>query len=201
MPSWWGWQCRNTLDRATMHLPELLYQRLDEFALDYTILYPSMTLSFLDMLDGELAQVLCRAVNRMHARVFAPYQDRMTVGALVPMPTPDVAITELTFAVEELGLKTAVIAGAARRSIGRIHAADPALDSVAYRLDTYGLDSEYDYDPFWQACLDLGVAPRQPQLGAEPSDHSLDQQLRRTTTSAAWPRCTSRCASRCSSAA
>jgi predicted TIM-barrel fold metal-dependent hydrolase len=159
MPSWWGWQCRNTLDRATMHLPELLYQRLDEFALDFAILYPSMTLSFLDMMDDELAPVLCRAVNRMHARMFEPYRDRLTVGALVPMPTPEAAIGELTFAVRDLGLKTAVISGATRRPIGRVHATDPALDPIAYRLDTYGLDSEYDYDPFWQACVDLGIGP------------------------------------------
>ena len=159
MPSWWGWQCRNTLDRATMHLPELLYERLDDIALDFAILYPSMTLSFLDMLDGELSPVLCRAVNRMHARVFAPYADRLTVGALIPMPTPDAAIGELKYAVNELRMKTAVIAGSTRRPIGRVHAIDPTLDSVAYRLDTYGIDSAYDYDPFWQACMDLGVGP------------------------------------------
>ena len=159
MPSWWGWQCRNTLDRATMHLPELLYQRLDDFAIDYAILYPSMTLSFLDMFDHELAPVLCRAVNRMHARVFEPYKDRCTVGALVPMPSPEAAIGELRYAVEQLGMKTAVIAGSTRRPIGRVHAIDPSLDRIAYRLDTYGIDSEYDYDPFWQACMDLGIGP------------------------------------------
>ncbi|HRE00274.1 MAG TPA: amidohydrolase family protein [Ilumatobacteraceae bacterium] len=159
MPSWWGWQCRNTLDRATMHLPELLYQRLDEFGLDVTILYPSMTLSFLDMLDGELASVICRAVNAMHARMFAPYTDRMIVGALIPMSTPDMAVADLRYAREELGLRTAVIAGGTRRPIGRVHATDSALDSVAYRIDTYGIDSEYDYDPFWQACMDLRVGP------------------------------------------
>jgi predicted TIM-barrel fold metal-dependent hydrolase len=159
MPSWWGWQCANTLDRASMHLPELLYERLDDFAIDVAILYPSMTLSFLDMLDGELSPVLCRAVNRMHARVFKPYADRMIVGALVPMPTPEDAVRELTYAVNDLGLRTAVIAGSTRRPIAAVHAADPALDRLAYRLDTYGLDSAYDYDPFWQACMDLGVGP------------------------------------------
>ena len=41
MPSWWGWPVVNTLDRATAHLPELLYERLDSFGIDFTILYPS----------------------------------------------------------------------------------------------------------------------------------------------------------------
>src|SRR5690606_30022494 len=27
------------------------------------------------------------------------------------------------------------------------------------RLDHFGLDSEYDYDPFWAKCIELGVAP------------------------------------------
>src|SRR4051812_38994833 len=29
MPSWWGWPVKNTRDRATAHLPQLLYERLD----------------------------------------------------------------------------------------------------------------------------------------------------------------------------
>ena len=28
-----------------------------------------------------------------------------------------------------------------------------------YRLDHYALDSDDDYDPFWQACVDLRFAP------------------------------------------
>ena len=42
MPSWWGWQTHNLRDRATSHLPALLYERLDEIGIDFTILYPSM---------------------------------------------------------------------------------------------------------------------------------------------------------------
>jgi predicted TIM-barrel fold metal-dependent hydrolase len=159
MPSWWGWQTRNTLDRATMHLPRLLHERLDDFGIDLAILYPSAALSFLDMADGDLAAVLCRAVNRAHARLFADYADRLLVGALVPMSTPEIAVAGLDHAVGELGLRTVVIAGATRRPIPRIHRENPRLDSIAYRLDTYGLDSAHDYDPFWARCVELGVAP------------------------------------------
>lgn len=158
MPSWWGWQCRNTYDRASMHLPALLDERLDEFGLDFALIYPSMSLSFLDLLDDELAALACRAVNEMHARTFAPYSKRMTVGALVPMSTPQIAIEGLEHAVG-LGFKTAVIAGSARRPIAAVHALDPSLDSIAYRLDTYGIDSEHDYDPFWTACVRHGISP------------------------------------------
>jgi predicted TIM-barrel fold metal-dependent hydrolase len=159
MPSWWGWQCENTLDRATCHLPRLLYERLDEIGIDFMLAYPSMVLSYLDVLDAELAQVLCRATNRYFARQFAPYHDRITPGGIIPMHHPARAVEELEHAVRELGLKTVVISGYARRPIERAVQADPALASIAYRLDTFGIDSDYDYDPFWAKCVELGVAP------------------------------------------
>ncbi len=151
MPSWWGWQTENTLDRATAHLPQLLYERLDEFGIDVSILYPSMTLSYLEIHDDDLAALRCRAANRYLARLFAGKEDRCIVGALIPMTNPKMAIEELEFAVRELGFKTAVFAGHARRPI--------EAEGIAYRLDTFGIDSAFDYDPLWAKCIELGVAP------------------------------------------
>jgi predicted TIM-barrel fold metal-dependent hydrolase len=149
MPSWWGWAAENTLDRATAHLPALLYERLDEFGIDFTILYPSMTLAYLEVVDDEMIGLRCRAANRALANLFAGYRDRTTVGALIPMLNPKLAIEELEYAVHELGFKTAVFAGHARRAIG----------GDAYRLDTFGVDSAFDYDPLWAKCVELGIAP------------------------------------------
>ena len=157
-PSWWGWPTQNVRDRATAHLPSLLDERLDEMGLDYTILYPSMSLSFLDMTDGELAGVLCRAVNRMHARVFAPYAERMCVGALIPMNTPEIAVEVLDDALA-LGFKAGVMSGYALRPIAAIERAHGALEPPVLRWDTFGLDSAYDYDPLWRRCVELGVNP------------------------------------------
>ena len=42
--TWWGMPTKNTRDRATAGLPKLLYERLDEFGLDYSILYPTLGL-------------------------------------------------------------------------------------------------------------------------------------------------------------
>ncbi len=154
MPSWWGWQTRNTRDRATSHLPALLYERLDEMGIDFSILYPSTTLGLIDIDDPELAGPVARAVNTWLAELFRPYADRLTVGALVPMVTPAVAVAELRFAVSQLGFKTAVISGYARRYLGQ-----PSAAPRPYRLDHYGLDSLFDYDPFWAACVELGIAP------------------------------------------
>src|SRR5438874_4255530 len=61
MPSWWGWQCRNTRDRATAHLPRLLYERLDEMGIDFTILYPSMALGLLEIPDADVAASVAKA--------------------------------------------------------------------------------------------------------------------------------------------
>lgn len=154
MPSWWGWQTRNTRDRATSHLPRLLYERLDEMGIDFSILYPSTTLGLIDVDDPELAGPVARAVNSWLADLFRPYADRVTVGALIPMVTPEVAVAELRFAVSQLGFKTAVISGYAKRFLG-----SPSAMPRPYRLDHYGLDSLFDYDPVWATCVELGVAP------------------------------------------
>lgn len=151
MPSWWGWPVENVRDRATAHLPGLLYERLDELGIDFAVLYPSMTLSFLEVADAELSAALCRATNRHHAQAFGKYADRMTAGAIIPMHSPEVAVAELRYAVEELGFKAVVIAAYARRTV--------PSQAPAYRLDHFGIDSDFDYDPFWQACVDLKVAP------------------------------------------
>ncbi|HKD66627.1 MAG TPA: amidohydrolase family protein [Candidatus Binataceae bacterium] len=149
MPSWWGWQTRNTLDRATAHLPRLLYERLDEMGIDFTMLYPSTVLALLDLDDVELGAALARGANRWLAGIFRPYRDRIAVGGIVPMSNPTVAIAELEYAIKELGMKTVVVTGYARR----------ALAGEQFRLDTFGLDSDHDYDPFWAKCIQLGVAP------------------------------------------
>jgi hypothetical protein len=70
------------------------------------------------------------------------------------MSTPEVAVETLRDAVG-LGFKSVVMAGYARRYLGERSPGGPR----PYRLDTFGIDSEHDYDPFWAACVELGVAP------------------------------------------
>jgi len=155
MPSWWGWQTRNTRDRATAHLPRLLYERMDEMGIDFMLLYPSAVLALNDLEDPELGTALAKGANRWLSRTFAPYKDRIAVGGIVPMNSPQQAIEVAQHAVRELGLKTCVISGYARRALG------PKVEdgAQAFRLDHFGVDSDYDYDPFWAKCIELGVAP------------------------------------------
>jgi hypothetical protein len=74
------------------------------------------------------------------------------------MHTPAEAIAELEHCVQELGLRAVMIAGCVRRPIAWVAEQAPALAPYATWLDTYGLDSAHDYDPFWRRCQELGVS-------------------------------------------
>ena len=57
---WWALPMKNTLDHATSSLPKLLYERLDETGLDYTVLYPSAGLFAPHIDDEELRKGMPR---------------------------------------------------------------------------------------------------------------------------------------------
>jgi len=154
-PHWWVHPTKNTLDRATSSLPKLLYQRLDEMGIDFTIIYPSLGLFLLHLGDDELRGAACRALNNLNAEIFREYSDRITPVAVIPMHRPEEAIAELRHCAG-IGLKAVLMAGWVRRPIA---AAEPAARRYAYWLDNLCLDSEYDYDPVWAECVKLKVAP------------------------------------------
>jgi predicted TIM-barrel fold metal-dependent hydrolase len=156
--AWWFFPTASTLDRATAKLPRLMHERMDALGIDFSVLYLSPIA--LDFRDDELRRVACRATNRYYADIYREYADRLTPAAIIPMYTPEEAVAELEYAVNVLGLKAAQVAGYVRRPIPKLRREFPNLDiRYAYRLDTYGIDSAYDYDPFWAKCVELGVAP------------------------------------------
>ena len=156
-PTWWG-EPTNTLDRATAMIPRLFYERLDDFGIDFALVYTSLGLFYVSNPDDELRQATARAVNMMNAEVFSPYAHRMTPAAVVPMYTPEEAMAEATYAVNELGMKAIMIANHVRRPVPA-HARRAAdATQVTHYIDSLALESPYDYDPFWAACADLKVA-------------------------------------------
>jgi predicted TIM-barrel fold metal-dependent hydrolase len=164
-PHWWVHPTKNTLDRAASSLPTLLHERLDEMGLDYTIIYPSIGMAALHASDEEVRRVCCRALNTYHADIFRECADRMTPVAVIPMYTPQEAIDELDYVVNTLGLKAILMAAQVRRPIKAVAASAPELGRYAFWLDTFGLDSEYNYDPVWAKCIELQVAPTFHSLG------------------------------------
>ncbi len=144
---WWHYPYE-AKEYATIHLPRMFYERLDEIGIDFAIVYPSAALNLEAMADAELRAVVARAYNMMAADLFRPYADRITPVAVVLRGSPKAAIEEATFAVRELGYKAIMIGGAGIRY---------SATNEKY-IDGLGLDNEESYDPFWQACMDLRVA-------------------------------------------
>ena len=146
---------RHTMDRATAMLPGLLRERLDELGLDFTIVYPTLGFYLVAEEDDDVRPAVCRAYNTMVADMFGPHADRITPAACIPMNTPKEAVEELDHAVNQLGLKVAMIQSLVRRPVPSAHGSEPA----GIWIDPLGLDSEHDYDPFWAKCMELRVAP------------------------------------------
>jgi predicted TIM-barrel fold metal-dependent hydrolase len=144
------------LDKATALVPSLRYERMEEIGIDFSILFPTSHLVLPHLEPSELRQVVCRAMNVINARTYGPYSDRMTPVALIPMWTPNEAIAELEYSVNELGLKVAMI-GHVARPIPGVQRDHPDLLHTAFRVDAFGIDSDYDYDPFWAKCAELKV--------------------------------------------
>lgn len=164
---WWVLPTHNTLDRATAVLPKLLHARMDEIGLDFTVLYPTWGLTFPHIENTELRRATCRALNMFNADYFRAYADRMTPAAVIPMHTPQEAVAELAYTVNELGLKVMMLAGHVQRPIPAAVRKDPGIGRYAFWLDTFCLDSAYDYDPVWAKCVELKVPPtfHSPAMG------------------------------------
>lgn len=146
---WWG-TTTDTRDLATVMLPKLLYQRLDELGLDFVILYPSLGLVLPTIQDEAVRRGALRALNTMNAELTVPFADRMAAVAMIPMHTPEAAAEEIEYVVDKLGMKVAVIPAGVTRPIPALEQY-PETFPAAYSYDAYGLDSSYDYTPAWQA--------------------------------------------------
>src|SRR5437867_4634156 len=81
-PTWWG-EPANALDRATAMVPKLFYERLDDFGVDFCLLYTSLGLFHINNADEQIRRGVSRAVNLMNAEMFAPYKDRIAPAAIV----------------------------------------------------------------------------------------------------------------------
>jgi predicted TIM-barrel fold metal-dependent hydrolase len=149
-PSAWSMPTINVLDRATAMLPALFRARMDDFGLDFSIIFSSLGLALIRERDEELRRAQCRALNAMAADMYRDQADRMTPVATIPAHTPQEAIEELEYAVRTLGLKAVMIANNVRRPI--------EASTDATWMDTLCMESPYDYDPLWAKCVELKVA-------------------------------------------
>src|ERR1700689_3010991 len=91
---WGSSPAGRTIDLATRLFPALLYERLDDMGLDFSVVYPSLGLLFLHADDETYRRGTCRALNRANAHTFAPLADRLCPVAAIPMHTPEEAVAE-----------------------------------------------------------------------------------------------------------
>src|SRR5258706_4208622 len=145
-PSWWAFPTKNSLDRATAMLPQLLYERMVDIGLDFAVVYPTLALLFSTMKDPEVRSASYRAYNLMAADMFRGLEDRLIPAACIPMHTPEEALAELEVVVKQLRLKALMFSSLVRRPIAAALKTG-VTNRYATWLDTLGLDSQYDYDP------------------------------------------------------
>jgi predicted TIM-barrel fold metal-dependent hydrolase len=154
----WGVPTRNTLDRATCMIPGLLHERMDDLGLDLSVLYPTVGFGIAGLPHEDLRRGLCAGWNSYLAETIAPWRDRLRVAGVIPMHSPAEAIAELEHC-SRLGIDVAGLPHGVIRPID-----EPLRERVAcqwpgngYWIDTFGLDSAYDYDPVWARCTQLGL--------------------------------------------
>lgn len=149
---------------ATVTSPSRYYERLGEAGIDFAVLYPTMGISLLQVLDDDQRMTLCRLYNEFVAEQYRPFGDRFTVAALIPMNTPEEALGAMLHA-KGLGAKVGLIASHVHRPVpGQAWPPDdpwarlrvPEWEVNGW-VDTFGIDSLYDYDPVWSKAIELGL--------------------------------------------
>jgi predicted TIM-barrel fold metal-dependent hydrolase len=157
--AFWSSPSENVLDRATAMLPRLMYERLDDLGIDFSVVYPTAGLSYHRMQDTRHRRAICRAYNVFTAEQFRGLQDRVIPAAIIPMYTPEEGLEELEFAVTQLGYRVVMVGGLMRRRVPALEEESPEASQHVEWYDVIGLDSPHDYDPVWQRCRELRVAP------------------------------------------
>jgi predicted TIM-barrel fold metal-dependent hydrolase len=140
-------------------MPQLLYERLEEFGIDFAVLYPTSGLALPRIPEAAMRRTTCRAFNTFSADYFRAFADRLTPAAVIPMHTPEEAIEELEYATTQLGLKAVMMGSLIRRPVPAVAEEHPEVASLFPWFDTLGIDSDYDYDAVWTKCAELGVSP------------------------------------------
>src|ERR1043166_3389207 len=157
--AFWFLPTRNTLDRATAMMPRLLYERLDELALDFCVIYPTAALGWYRLPPEKHRRALCRAYNTFTAEQFRAYADRIIPAAIIPMYSPEEAIDELEYVSKQLGLRVCMTGSRIRRPIPALVEEHPDASTFVEWYDTIGIDSDHDYDPVWARLRELKIAP------------------------------------------
>jgi predicted TIM-barrel fold metal-dependent hydrolase len=141
----------------TVATPSLYYERLAEAGIDFAVLYPTMGIPIANLADTDQRVTLCRLYNEFMAEHYGPYRDRITIPAVIPMHTPEEAVAGMEHALG-LGAKVALIPNYVLRPLPNVPFQSIGKTVLSARwVDTYGIDSAYNYDPVWAKAIELGL--------------------------------------------
>jgi predicted TIM-barrel fold metal-dependent hydrolase len=169
---WWASPMDNPRDLATSIFPRLLHERMGELGIDLMIVFPTNSMGSAGIHNEELRRGVCRGFNDFFADVYSSYSDRIAIAGMIPMFTPDEAISELEHC-RSVGLKVAAIPHCVIRPIKDPQPGSPFLwPGQSHWLDYFGFESEHDYDPVWAKFHELGFAVcAHGGVGAPPPDY------------------------------
>ena len=154
-PAFWVHPASNTYDLATAVMPNLMRSRMDEIGIDLSIVYPTFGLLVPRIPEEDVRRAACRALNLMHAELLGDHADRLIPAAAIPMFTPEEGVEEIAYACDELGYKVVMLQGNIRRPL--LGQDGKAMPGNPVWIDSLGIDSLYDYDPLWEACVSRGL--------------------------------------------
>src|SRR5438034_352310 len=106
---------------------------MDADGIDAAFLYPSLGLFAGAVEDPELAAAMCRAYNRWLADYCKPYADRLFGVAMLPMQSVELAIEEMRYAREKLGMRGGVLRPNPPRRCGRANSSSAIAGSRSSR--------------------------------------------------------------------
>ena len=157
---WWAMPTRSALDRATATVPRVLNDRMDELGMDYAVLYTTTGLAFDRIEPQEQRLIVCPGDKRLCSgpipAVFIPDDARRhSAHGHAGDSHPGDGIRGQRTGAE--GDNAAGPRGAADSQVPRTSTRAPR--KYVRKMDVIGLDSDYDYDPFWKRCQELKIVP------------------------------------------
>jgi predicted TIM-barrel fold metal-dependent hydrolase len=145
----WGNPSQSVLNYGTTKLPRLMRSRLDDLGIDFSIIYPTSAMGIIGIRNEAMRKAATRAFNTMTADIFSEMKDRFAPVAFISNHSVQEAIDEVTHIRKELGMRAIVM---------HVSLLKKQKEGQGFYVDTLGLDSDENWDPFWQTCVDLGVA-------------------------------------------
>ena len=164
---------------ATVTSPARYYERLGEAGIDFMVLHPTFGNGMLSIPDPEKRVTLCRLYNEWIMEDWGRYSDKFAPTLLVPMHTPEEAIAALEHN-KALGGKVGMMTSHVHRPTGT-ETWPPDDEWAGVRIDqwetkgwvdTYGIDSLYDYDPVWAKAVELDMPMVAHTAGIGASDRA-----------------------------